>query len=128
VARKVCLLRRKIKDGEENQKWFYKESDQSLTNAVNPDYKLDVHNGWVYLANTKATGEIDADFPKTAGSKWFYDNKSKGLTTDIDGVKSQIAFFGNPQKWGWAEAGPSELIKDKQTAQFKIEYCYNGLG
>lgn len=108
--------------------WYYNELEGSLTNAANPGYKLDQTKGWLFLADLNAAGNstetIDKDFP-VKPAKWFFEDQSKGLTTLIDGVKSQVTLYGPPAKWGWAEVGTSEYLSDKLASQFVIEPCFH---
>jgi len=62
-----------------SQQWYWNEKDGSLRNAANPDYRLDMITGWLYLANLSKASQGGIGFP-TVARKWFYDNTS-ALTT-----------------------------------------------
>ena len=67
--------------------------------------------------------DLRPEFPTTP-RKWFYEQSSSALTTEIDGINSSVAIWGQPQQWAWAEIGPTELLKTKASSKFRIEYCY----
>ena len=41
----------------------------------------------------------------------------------VDGVENQVAIWGQPKLWEWAEVATTEELKDRSSSQFRIEYC-----
>lgn len=121
---KFALLEEKVVD-DPAQQWFWNEEDGSLRNAANPDYRLDMVTGWLYLANLKKSKEAGtADFP-TSPRAWWYEDSTSALTTLVDeDYKVQAAIWGQPQKWSYVEVGPSIKLSGKPSSQWRIEYCY----
>ena len=121
---KFAMLEDKVVD-DEAQQWYWNEGDGSLRNGANPDYRLDVVTGWLYLANiSKAKEAGTADFP-TQARKWWYEETTSALTTELsEDFKVQAAIWGQPQKWANVEVGPSEKLSGKASSQWRIEYCF----
>jgi len=69
----------------------------------------------------KAHGAVD-EFP-TSAEKWFFSDKKQTLTTVIDGIDNQIAIYGQPSQWAWAEVASFEELQETSGTQLKIEYC-----
>ena len=44
------IVEQKVVD-DPAQQWYFNEKDGSLHNAANPNYTLDEHQGWLYVAN-----------------------------------------------------------------------------
>ena len=109
--------------GDESQEWYYSEEDGSIRNGANPDYRLDEHQGWLYIANMKADkAKVDAHFP-TSPRRWLFEDKTQMLTSKIGPIKVSAAIWGQPAQWAWAEVAPSELLDDKISSKWRIEYC-----
>lgn len=64
------------------------------------------------------------DFPKKART-WYFDPINHALTTDVKGVKSELAIHDQPKNWAYAEVAPSALLQGKDTSKWRFEYCYN---
>lgn len=118
------MVEQKVVD-DPAQQWFFNEKDGSIHNAANPDYFLDEHQGWLYVANVHHKGEhVDQDFPTTP-RKWFYEGSNQALTTEVEGIKTQVAIWQQPQQWAWAEVGPAEALGNEASSKWRIEYCFD---
>jgi len=51
----------------------------------------------------------DKSFPKEK-RKWFFDSENHTLTTDVDGVQSELAIKGQPKNFAYAEIAPSSFM------------------
>lgn len=122
---KYGIVEQKVVD-EPSQMWYYNEKTGGIHNAADPDYFLDNDYGWAMVANLKAASEnVNAIFPKTP-RKWYYDPVTSELTTEIEGVHSSLATLGQPRHWEYVQLAPSSSLKDKETAKWRIEYCFAG--
>ena len=80
------MFEEKVVD-DESQQWFWSEKNGTLYNQANPDYTLDVYEGWLYVANVKKAKTAHHGYPTTP-RKWWYDDALQGLTTDVKGIKN----------------------------------------
>lgn len=120
---KWAMFEEKVVD-DEAQQWFYNAEKGTLHNAANPDYTLDIHEGWLYLANVNSKSAAkDKQYPKKA-RKWFFEDATSALTTTKDGIKMQVALWGQPKQWAWAQVLNSEEARDSSGAKLHIDYCY----
>lgn len=88
-----------------------------------PKYTLASYQGWLWLANTKSkSGLLAEEFP-TEVQKWFFNDKKQAITTVVDGISNEIAIWGQPKPWAWAEVASSEELNDTPGSVFRIEYC-----
>ena len=90
--------------------WIQQE-DGSISNAADPTFYLDQDYGHVMVAEigSKRIG-THKSFPKEK-RKWFFDSENKTLTTDVDGVKSELALKGQPRNFAYAELAPSSFMQ-----------------
>ena len=89
---KWAMFEEKVVD-DEAQQWFYDDVSGTIHNAANPDYSLDIHEGWLYVANLKSENKPKG-FPKKA-RKWFYEDSTQALTTMFKGtIKEQVGIWG----------------------------------
>lgn len=120
---KWAMFEEKVVD-DEAQQWFYDAAKGTLHNAANPDYTLDMHEGWLYLANLKSQSpDKDRSFPKKA-RKWFYEDATSALTTMKGSIKMQVGIWGQPKQWAWAQVASSEEVSASTSAKLHIDYCY----
>ena len=122
---KYCMLEHKVVD-DESQQWFWNEKTGALHNSANPKYTLDVDNGWLMIAETKSNSpDLSKKFPKTE-RKWFFDSEAHTITTDVTGVASDVAIYGNPKKWTYAQVAPHAKLGSGADNKFRVEYCFSG--
>jgi len=125
---KYCMLEHRV-DDDKSQQWFWNEQTGAMHNAAYPQYTLDADKGWLMIADTKTKAtDLSKGFPKTE-RKWWYDPEDHSLTTDMDGVKTDVAVYGSPQKWVWAQVAPhAKLANTNADNKFKVDYCYKVRG
>ena len=122
---KYAKIEHKVVD-DPSQMWIQDE-DGSLSNAADPTFFLDVDFGHVMVAEigSKKIGTHDS-FPKEK-RKWFFDSENKTLTTDVDGVQSELAIKGQPKNFAYAEVAPSSFMQgqNENKSKWHFEYCHN---
>ena len=91
------------------------------------------------VADTQSKSLNIADgFPKKRRS-WYYDPVTSGITTDVNGITTEVAIWGQPKAWAEVELQPVELtegtgndtgkdFKGVNMAKFRIEYCFSHRG
>lgn len=116
------ILEERVLD-DKAQQWFFSEADGSIYNAANPEYRLDQHEGWLYVADIhNKSQDLDISFPTTP-RKWYYDGVRQELSTMLGSVKVLAGIWGQPSQWAWAEVAPAEQLGPGASAKWRIEYC-----
>lgn len=89
------------------------------------------------VADTSSTSATLADgFPRKRRS-WYYNPVTSGLTTDVNGITTELAIWGQPKPWAEVELQPVELtegvgndtgrnFEGVNMAKFRVEYCWAG--
>ena len=121
---KYAIIEHRVID-EASQQWFYDESDGSIRNAADPTYFLDHDMGWAMVADVSKAKAVGKHFP-TQKRKWFYDDETSELTTEINGVHSALATLGQPRQWESVQLAPANSVETSESAKWRIEYCYTG--
>jgi len=68
------------------------------------------------IGTTKAG--TDKTFP-TQKRKWFFDSVNHTLTTDVDGIQSELAIKGQPKNFAYAELAPSKFMSGQNENKSK---------
>lgn len=122
---KYAKIEQKVVD-DPNQMWI-QEEDGSLSNAADPKFYLDQDYGHVMIAEIGSTKiGTDKSFP-TQKRKWFFDSVNHTLTTEVEGIQSELAIKGQPKNFGYAELAPSKFMasQNENKSKWRFEYCYN---
>lgn len=124
---KYSMIEHKVVD-DPAQQWIFDEKTGTIKNIADGSY-LDFDYGWAMAAkiSEKPDPKVSSAFPSKP-RQWFYDSVSMELRTDVNGVQTSLAAFGQPKNWGQVHITPSNTLAGKENGKWRIEYCHSVRG